>query len=77
MNFVVFGKIKDEVEVGSIVKVSDHFESFWVIVKKIEGDVITGAIDNNLINEDYSAGDLITFKFENIRSIYKDDEETV
>ena len=51
------------VGVGSSVKVCSGRERFWVLVSKIEGDVITGVVDNDLVCEEHGlkCGDEIMF----------------
>lgn len=54
-----------------IVKVSHKNERFWVIITKIEDDIITGKVDNDLIsNHPFKYGDTIKFKKHHIYSIY-------
>ena len=45
-------------EKENIVKIVANNERFWVIVKHIEGSIVTGIVDNQLIqkNTDYYYG---------------------
>ena len=53
-----------------IVKISHNQERFWVIVTNIKGNIITGTVDNELINEhDFSYGNSIQFNKDNIYNI--------
>jgi len=56
---------------GAIVKVSCHDERFWVTVTSVEGDTITGTVDNDLVLDGHglSYGDTITFDKTNVYDI--------
>jgi uncharacterized protein YegJ (DUF2314 family) len=61
------------INTGFIVKVSNGQERFWVKVVKIDKDLITGIIDNNLIStEGYDCGDTISFTTDKVYDIYTD-----
>ena len=52
------------VRIGSSVKVCTGRERFWVLVTRIEDDVIKGMVDNDLVCEEHGlkCGDEITFE---------------
>lgn len=60
----------DDITEGSIVKVCDGIERFWVIVDNVVGDRIKGFVDNELIKSELKLGDTIFFEKKNIYSIY-------
>jgi hypothetical protein len=59
---------------GDEVKVcANNKERFWVIITSIDGDKITGTVDNELIDaggHGLNYGDSITFEKKNIYSIF-------
>lgn len=58
-------KINDAVKVTS-----QHAETFWVEVKSINQNIITGKVLNKLIHKhDYNDGDIITFNKNNIKLV--------
>ena len=59
------------VRIGSSVKVCAGRERFWVLVSKIEGDAITGIVDNDLVCEEHGlkCRDEITFEKRHIYMI--------
>jgi len=60
-----------KITIGSIVKVCDEKERFWVIVKEKTSNQLVGKIDNNLISKSiYNRGDLIKFEEKHIYDIY-------
>ncbi|KAF0976431.1 hypothetical protein FDP41_004330 [Naegleria fowleri] len=66
-----------KVKSGSMVKVCDGQERFWVeVLKKGSLKYLVGRIDNGLVGgQEYSYGDWILFKRENIYEIYEEEEE--
>lgn len=62
-----------DIELNDAVKItSKHNESFWVVVKSINGDIITGTVNNMLLrNHDYNEGDNISFNKNNIKILNK------
>jgi len=60
----------DKIKEGDYVKICDNKERFWVIVEEVDGDIITGEVDNLLIgDQNFNLGDSIEFKKENIYDI--------
>lgn len=62
-----------QIKPGVSVKVSIGRERFWVTVTNVDGDEITGSVDNDLIfTEEHGLnyGDIISFKKENVYNIY-------
>ena len=57
---------------GLIVKLSNGYERFWVIIQKINKNTIVGIIDNKLIHpiNGKNYGDVIIFKLANIYDVY-------
>ena len=65
------GKELDSITQGDIVKVCwNDKERFWVIVEEVNGDLVSGVVDNHLIEAPYNAGDEIEFCTKNIYSIF-------
>ena len=63
-------------DVGSIVKVCDGFERFWVKVTKIDFENLEGKIDNILVtSESYNKNDIIAFQRCNIFEIFEFDKK--
>ena len=57
----------DNIKVGDYVKVSNFEERFWVKVTNIKNDIISGKIDNYLLNNKlYDINSLITLNMSNI-----------
>jgi hypothetical protein len=64
-------KINDHVKI-CVQKENEKGEPFWVKVQKIEGETITGFIDNNLVLthlHGLKSDDVITFEKKNIYNI--------
>ena len=60
----------DDISIGDFVKVCDNDERFWVIVEEIDGDTITGVVDNDLIRDhSFSCGSKISFDKCNVYNI--------
>ena len=59
----------DNIKPGQPVKVSLNKERFWVLVTKVDGDNITGTIDNNLLRNNLKYGDIVTFTKDNVFAI--------
>jgi hypothetical protein len=58
-------KINDAIKLTS-----EYSETFWVEVKSINGNVITGKVLNKLIHKhDYDADDIITFNKNNVKLV--------
>ena len=54
------------------VKVCENRERFWVEVKEVDGDKISGCVDNDLVFEhDFKCGDTINFEKRHILQMYK------
>ncbi len=51
---------------GSKVKVADDEQTFFVIIKQINGKIIIGQIDNFIVGQKYNYGDQILFFADNI-----------
>lgn len=65
-NYILNFKVNDEVKVTS----AQHLETFWVEVKSINKNIITGKVLNNLVyNHAYNNGDIITFNKNNIKLV--------
>ncbi len=63
----------DELDFGSLVKVSVFMEKFWVKIIKVENDNVTGIIDCALRNHFWHGlkfGDTVKFRLSNIYQIY-------
>ena len=60
----------DNLKEGDSVKICANDERFWVTVVKVNGDDITGTVDNNLIDVDLEYGEEIEFKKENVYTIW-------
>lgn len=54
--------LKKEVEVGYYVRIRRNCEYFWVQVKKINNDYVTGEVYYKLGINKFNIGDQITFK---------------
>ena len=53
------------------VKICENKERFWVQVKEVDGDKITGRVDNDLVFEhDFKCDDEIQFEKRHILSTY-------
>ena len=50
------------IKTGDAVKVSNNYDRFWVRVTGIDGQVLRGSIDNDLVGPVGHYGDLITFE---------------
>ena len=44
-------------------------ERFWVLVHSVDGDTITGQVDNHVMFHSLEFGEVITFKAENVYQI--------
>lgn len=74
--YYVKDKVTENIRVGSVVKVNNGRESFWVNVETIHFDYITGNISNNLfVTEEYNFGDKIGFNLYNICDIKEIEED--
>lgn len=62
----------DAIKKGDSVKICDEEagERFWVTVDEIDGNKITGFVNNQLVSSDLHYGDLISFETRHIYSIY-------
>jgi len=63
----------DTITEGAIVKISANSERFWVEVTSVDGDTITGTVDNDLVlqpEDGINYGDIITFNKNNVYSIF-------
>jgi len=58
------------VKKGSVVKVSNATERFWVSVMKRTGNVVIGKINNHLFGQNLKKGDIIKFYLDNVCDIY-------
>jgi uncharacterized protein YegJ (DUF2314 family) len=58
------------VGVGSVVKVSDTSERFWVRVVERDGDYLVGVIENVLLTGNLCWHDRIQFHVDNILNIW-------
>jgi hypothetical protein len=57
---------------GDCVKICRHEERFWILVVTVNGDEITGSINNTLVmpgNADLQAGDHISLRRKHIYAI--------
>lgn len=63
----------DELKAGDSVKISCDKERFWVTIKNIDGDKISGTVDNSLVNTHIHGlryKDTVTFEKKNIYNIF-------
>jgi len=51
---------------GSVIKIRQNGERFWVRVKKISNRGLVGVCLNTLVMSNYSVGDSISFKLTDI-----------
>ncbi len=66
----------EDIKAGSIVKICNGDERFWVTVNLISDEDIIGTIDNDLLgNNPYKCGDKVKFHKNNIYDIYNDSEQ--
>ena len=60
-----------ELNLGQWVKICDNKERFWVEVKDVNGEKITGRVDNDLVFEhDFKCDDTIDFEKRHIMATY-------
>lgn len=65
--------VKVCVPCGSVVFTQFDSERFWVTVESVDGDTITGEVDNDLVftaQHGLQYGDMVQFKLENVYAIY-------
>lgn len=60
---------------GEIVKVCAYRERFWVTVTALDGDNITGQVNNHLCTRRLKFNDIITFKAHNVYNIWSIEEK--
>lgn len=60
------GENKKVPRLGTKVKLSDETQTFFVIVKQINGKMLIGIIDNYITDQKYNYGDQVLFFVENI-----------
>ena len=61
----------EQVTIGTSVKVSNGQERFYVNVTQVDGDVIIGKVDNQLVIErPYNYGDLVQFTKTNVLDVH-------
>lgn len=54
---------------GSLVKVSDNQERFWVEIVRRQNDVLVGRVDNHLFSRKLKYNDLIQFCTANVYQV--------
>lgn len=55
---------------GQYVKISENHERFWVMVQAVNGDKITGIVDNQLVcKHSFKLGDVIEFEKRHVMGI--------
>ena len=59
----------EKVKKGSVVKICDGKERFWVRVENQKDNLFLGTIQNNLLLSTYTYGDMIAFEKKNIYDI--------
>ncbi len=52
----------EEIGVGHLVKVSNNYDRFWVLVTTVDGQKIAGTINNELVGQLGKFGDEIFFE---------------
>jgi len=63
----------DMIESGAFVKISENAERFWVQVTEVDGDKITGRVDNDLVMQhSFKCDDIISFERKNVMGILGD-----
>ena len=64
-------KTLDSLGIDQWVKICDNKERFWVEVLEIDGDKITGRVDNDLVFEhDFKCDDKISFEKRHVMATY-------
>jgi len=66
-------ELLDAITEGASVKVCANDERFWVTVASVDGENITGTVDNNLVNQPedgLASNDTISFSKANIYDIW-------
>lgn len=59
-------------KIGDFVKICNGKERFWVIIEKLDGNQLTGRVDNILVFScGYSRGDRVSFQKDHIYNIFK------
>ena len=61
----------DKIIPGSIVKVCDHFERFWVLITAVDGETLVGTVDNALTGTGLEYGDTINIEKKHIYQIFE------
>ena len=64
----------EAVTAGQSVKVCASPERFWVTVTKVDGESVSGVVDNNLVctgDHGLSLGDAVTFKKRHIYEVFQ------
>ena len=65
--------MENKIEIGSIIKISNGYERFWVKVISKDDDFITGEVANKIYTtDDYDYGSIIRVTPENVYDIYED-----
>lgn len=67
----------NSIKPGSLVKVCDGQERFWVIVRGVKGNTISGEVDNELLGGQYALGELISFEKRNVYQVWDDTNEAI
>ena len=52
-------------------------ERLWLVIRRIDGEQITGAVDSPLANLPLQVGEQITVSFENIYNVFDEFEEMI
>jgi len=61
---------------GDFVKVCHSEERFWVKVTKVEKDVVTGLVSNDLIRAEFDCGQQIKFELRHVFDYIAKEQET-
>ena len=63
------------IDAGSLVQVCGNGDRFWVVVTGRRGDLVTGAVNNDLIISPLQFGEKIRFHVDNVYDVYPEDEK--
>lgn len=62
----------DSISTANYVKICDNHERFWVEVMEVDGDKITGRVDNDLVHEhNFKCDDTIKFEKRHVMDILR------
>ncbi len=60
----------EQIDVGYVVKVSNNYDRFWIRVTGVEGEKLTGKIENDLVGPVGKFGDEIAFERRHVYSFH-------